>query len=290
MSWEVAKLCSERKFGSPVRKQIIMFLADKASDDGSGIWCSKGTIHRHTELGESTVKRAVNELVHEGILIETGQHRRCKHGYTVVYHMNLTIVQTLELISEPEEKIEYPTGSRADGVHIEPGTGSRADGEPGPERPPNNPKTIPKPPTRANAPEGEDTDFDAAWSAYPADRLRNKASCHQEFLRGVEAGVTAEELIEAVGSYASETAGYTRSKVCFSDNWFRERRWQRYVEEARKAQIEKGEREVAYLIQLAESVRARDWMCAHISIAQAGKLLLRGLVSEDDLRLAGVAY
>ena len=31
-------------------------------------------------------------------------------------------------------------------------------------------------------------------------------------------------------------------------------------------------------------------MCAHISIAQAGELLLRGLVSEDELRLAAVAY
>lgn len=52
MSWKVANLCAGRRFGSPVRKQIIMFLADKASDDGSGIWCSKGTIQRHTELGE----------------------------------------------------------------------------------------------------------------------------------------------------------------------------------------------------------------------------------------------
>ena len=147
-----------------------MFLADKASDDGSGIWCSKGTIHRHTELGESTVKRAVNELVQEGILIETGQHRRCKHGYTVVYHMNLAIVQTLELISEPYDKVGYPTGSRVDGGHTERGTGSVPDGAPGPERTPNNPKTILKPPTRARMPEGMGKNFEAAWNAYPADR------------------------------------------------------------------------------------------------------------------------
>ena len=57
MSWWVANTCAERKFGSATRKQIIMFLADKASDDGSGIRCSKGTIQRHTELGETTVKR-----------------------------------------------------------------------------------------------------------------------------------------------------------------------------------------------------------------------------------------
>lgn len=69
MSWRMAKECSERKFGNAPRKQIIMFLADKPSDDGSGIWCSKGTIQRHTELGASTVKRTIKEFLDEGILI-----------------------------------------------------------------------------------------------------------------------------------------------------------------------------------------------------------------------------
>lgn len=290
MSWEVAKLCSERKFGSPVRKQIIMFLADKASDDGSGIWCSKGTIHRHTELGESTVKRAVNELVQEGILIETGQHRRCKHGYTVVYHMNLAIVQTLELISEPYDKVGYPTGSRVDGGHTERGRGSVPDGAPGPERTPNNPKTILKPHTRARVPEGMDRNFEAAWNAYPADRRRNKSSCHTHFLQAVGEGLTAEELGRAIKSYATETSGYTRSKVCFSDNWFREQRWQRHVDEMRTATIEKAEQAENHLKQRADYVKNHHWMCAHISIAEAGKLLMRGLVSEDELRRAGVVY
>ncbi|WP_245541145.1 hypothetical protein [Yoonia vestfoldensis] len=42
-----------------------MFLADKASDDGSGIWCSKGAMQRHTELGESTVKRTISDFLHD---------------------------------------------------------------------------------------------------------------------------------------------------------------------------------------------------------------------------------
>ncbi len=50
MSWRVANECADRRFGSAARKQIIMFLADKASDDGSGIWCSKGTIQHHARL------------------------------------------------------------------------------------------------------------------------------------------------------------------------------------------------------------------------------------------------
>ncbi|WP_227493498.1 hypothetical protein [Paracoccus kondratievae] len=88
-----------------------MFLADKVSDDGSGIWCSTGRIQRHTELGETTVKRTINEFLNEGILIETGR-RACKNGFTVVYRISLAAVRTLEGIAEPDDE----TGSAADPV------------------------------------------------------------------------------------------------------------------------------------------------------------------------------
>jgi len=65
-----------------------------SSDDGSGIWCSKGTIQRHTELGETTVKRTVREFLKEGILVETGA-RACKNGFTVVYRIDLAKVEAL---------------------------------------------------------------------------------------------------------------------------------------------------------------------------------------------------
>ncbi|KAA0914868.1 hypothetical protein FLO80_10875 [Aquicoccus porphyridii] len=289
MSWKVANLCAERKFGSPVRKQIIMFLADKASDDGSGIWCSKGTVQRHTELGESTVKRTITEFLREGILVETGR-RPCKNGYTVIYRIVLGVVNGLETISEPDDEPEFSTGSTADGVPHGPGTGSALDGVPGPERTPNHPKTIQKPPTRASAREAEDQDFEKAWSAYPEDRRRNKDTCRQHFERAIEDGTTAEEFINAVRAYATETEGYTRSKVCFSDNWFRESRWQRFVEEAREAQIGAAELEGKHFRQLAGWVRERHGLCKHISRAQAGELLSLGLVSEPELRRAEVAW
>ncbi len=109
MSWRVANERAERRFGSAARKQIIMFLADKASDDGSGIWCSNGTIQRHTELGESTVKRTISDFLKEGILIETGR-RKCKNGYTVIYQIALAQIMALESSVEPE----FETGSTAD--------------------------------------------------------------------------------------------------------------------------------------------------------------------------------
>jgi hypothetical protein len=102
-----------------------MLLTDKASDDGSGnspfvgrrkmwtrnlnIWCSKGTIQRHTELGESTVKRTITDFLREGILFETGR-RPCKNGFTVIYRIVLDRVMALQSSAEPDEG----TGSRVD--------------------------------------------------------------------------------------------------------------------------------------------------------------------------------
>ncbi|MEM6741453.1 MAG: hypothetical protein AAF646_15180 [Pseudomonadota bacterium] len=97
-----------------------MFLADKASDDGSGIWCSKGTIQRHTELGETTVKRTIRDFLKEGILVETGA-RGCKNGFTVVYRIDLARIEALELTAEPE----IETGATVDPVQTGPGRGAR---------------------------------------------------------------------------------------------------------------------------------------------------------------------
>lgn len=102
MSWKIANLCADRIFGSAARKQIIKFLAGKASGDGSGIWCSKGTIQRHTELGESTMTRAISYFLKEGILVETGR-RPCKNGFTVIYRIMLDRVLALESSAEPDE-------------------------------------------------------------------------------------------------------------------------------------------------------------------------------------------
>ena len=224
MSWRVANACAERKFGSATRKQIIMFLADKASDDGSGIWCSKGTIQRHTELGETTVKRTIRDFLKQGILVETGA-RGCKNGFTVVYRIDLARIEALELTVEPE----IETGATVDPVQTGPGTGATVAGVPGPPRPPNHPKTIHKPPTRKRE-AAEDEEAEKVLAAYPSDRARGKADCLRLIRAALDEGVSAKDLTEGVKAYATESAGFTRSKVCFSDNWFKSGRWRAYVE------------------------------------------------------------
>jgi len=283
MSWRVANECAERRFGSAARKQIIMFLADKASDDGSGIWCSKGTIQRHTELGESTVKRTINNFLKEGILIETGR-RRCKNGYTVIYNIALSQVAQLESTTEPD----IETGSTVNPVQTEPSTGSTVDPEPRPQRTPNHPKTIHKPPTRKRE-AAEDLDAEKVLAAYPPDRRRGKMLCLTQIGEAMKEGIKSGDLLQAVQAYATDSAGFTRSKVCFSDNWFQSRRWQPYLE---RLQVER-ERLVAveadHHARLACWISERHPMCKHITSHQVTALLASKLVNEAQVRAVGLA-
>ncbi|MDD9715821.1 hypothetical protein PVW48_03650 [Dinoroseobacter sp. PD6] len=286
MSWKIANLCADRIFGSAARKQIIMFLADKASDDGSGIWCSKGTIQRHTELGESTVKRTISDFLKEGILIETGR-RPCKNGFTVIYRIVLARVMALESTAEPDDG----TGVTVDPVQTEPGTGSTLDGVRGPGWTPNHPKTIHKPPTRkrAEAAAVEDERFEKIWAAYPNDRQRGKAACLARIAEAVKEGIDPDDLLRAVQTYATESQGFTRSKVCFADNWFADRRWQRFLDalaEERQAKIVLA---ADHNARLAAWVRDRSPMCKHITAPQVAALIASGLVTDGQLRATGLA-
>ena len=269
MSWRVANACAERKFGSATRKQIIMFLADKASDDGSGIWCSKGTIQRHTELGETTVKRTIRDFLKEGILVETGA-RGCKNGFTVVYRIDLTRIEALELTAEPD---------------IE--TGATVAGVPGPPRPPNHPKTIHKPPTRKRV-VAEDEEAEKILACYPPDRLRGKAECLGRIRDILDTGIEAEDLLQAVKAYATESAGFTRSKVCFSDNWFKSARWRAYVEDIATNREQTKAKEAEMLAGLANWVTDRHPLCRHITPGQIDALLAAELVTQAQIQAAGL--
>ena len=285
MSWKIANLCADRIFGSAARKQIIMFLADKASDDGSGIWCSKGTIQRHTELGESTVKRTITDFLREGILVETGR-RPCKNGFTVIYRIVLDRVMALESSAEPDEG----TGSTVDPVQRDPGRGSRVDGVPGPGWTPNHPETIPKPPTRKRAEAAAvDGRVERIWAAYPKDRQRGKAASAEAIAEALAEGIDPDDLMRAVQAYATESAGFTRSKVCFSDNWFATRRWQRFLEAMAEEREARTVLAADHHARLAAWVRDRSPMCKHITAPQVKELMAAGLVTDGQLRAAGLA-
>jgi len=62
MSWRVADTCAKRRHGSATRVQIVMFPADKVTDDESGIWWLTGATLRLADLYKTIVKRAIRGL------------------------------------------------------------------------------------------------------------------------------------------------------------------------------------------------------------------------------------
>lgn len=116
MSRKIVDLVYSRRVGSQARKAILAYCADRASDDGSGIWSSKHTIARATEAGLTTVKREMRALEDSGILIRTGI-RPCDRGETVVYRLDIGAVSALPKVErEPKTR-----GARVDPVHSGPG-------------------------------------------------------------------------------------------------------------------------------------------------------------------------
>lgn len=99
MSHKVTTLVYSRVAGSAVRKGVLSYMADRSSDDGRGVWCSKKTIADETEFGRSTVIRTCKEFVAEGILIVAGS-RKCANGATIEYALNLDAIRALPRVEK----------------------------------------------------------------------------------------------------------------------------------------------------------------------------------------------
>ncbi len=95
MSRYVAALVYRKKVGSMARKAILAYCAERANDDGTGVWASKLTIASEVECSKQTVIRAMREFVSEGLLREAGR-RRTGNGYVVEYDVNVRAVEALE--------------------------------------------------------------------------------------------------------------------------------------------------------------------------------------------------
>ena len=218
----------------------------------------------------------------EGILVETGA-RTCKNGFTVVYRIDLAKVEALEPTAEPE----IETGSTVAPVQSGPGTGAAVAGVPGPPRPPNHPKTIHKPPTRRREAAADD-EAEKVLAAYPPDRLRGQAACRAQIEEAVKEGIAPEDLLQAVQAYATDSAGFTRSKVCFSDNWFQSRRWEGYIEDVRAKREEAKAASADHHARLACWISDRSPMCKHITETQVTALLASKLVTQAQIQAAGL--
>ena len=63
MSNLVSNVIQTKLIGSPTKKAILMYMADKASDDGSGIWVSKGNMAADLEMSSRAVRQQIKEML-----------------------------------------------------------------------------------------------------------------------------------------------------------------------------------------------------------------------------------
>jgi hypothetical protein len=65
------------------RKFILLYYADRASDEGENVWPAVGTVAKKTGMSERTVQRVTNSMIEEGVLIKDGKSKRGTNKYKI---------------------------------------------------------------------------------------------------------------------------------------------------------------------------------------------------------------
>lgn len=100
MSRKLVTLVYERRIGSMMRKAVLAYMADRANDNGTGIWVSKKRIAREIEASRSGVINVVKDLVASGLLIDNGViNGRSTYDYTI----DVPLLRSLPVVENDEK-------------------------------------------------------------------------------------------------------------------------------------------------------------------------------------------
>ena len=232
MSRIIAALVYSKRIGSVHRKAVLAYMADRASDDGSGVWASKQTIANETECARSTVIKSCNEFIEEGLLIQTGT-RKCPHGLTIEYCIN---VEKLEMLPSTKDKRD-PSGGRTsinpDGFETtsenalpdptRPANGSQDVAGPDTNRPitvlePSKIKTLQKEIPNPSA------EFEIIWPVYRKIRGAGKASALKSWLKARKKN-SYEAIAAPLRDYIRANQGKDQQFILHLSTWLNQERF-----------------------------------------------------------------
>ena len=113
MSNHVSSEVYKRQIGSMARKAVMVLFADKASDNGTGIWAAKQTMADELDTSKQTVITTIKGLMADGLVIEVG-HRKCQNGYLVEYAIDMRALRALPMAkSHRDDRSNGLTGQAA---------------------------------------------------------------------------------------------------------------------------------------------------------------------------------
>jgi len=186
-----------------------MYMADKSSDDGTGIWVSKSNMAADLEMTDRAVRKHIKEMLAMGILREAGQ-RKCKSGYTVDYAINLPIISGLNSTRNTPEQY-----SPLNDVHPTPCTPFTPTPEHGSPKPSLEP---------SNKPSSDRLDyvFNEIWDLYPRKVGKGAArnALKAAFKKHDEADIRV-----ALYDYVKTLDGQDPKYIPHLATWLNQERW-----------------------------------------------------------------
>jgi hypothetical protein len=218
MSNRVNQIVLERKVGSPTRKAVLVYMAYRASDDGSGFWAGKSRMARELEMNQRTVKFCIKDLLATGLISAVGK-RPCSGGHTIIYQLNLKAILALEPANAAiDDKFEESRGLSSQGVNDVHPPSETDSPKVVHDVHPNHPSTIQEPSVaRATS----DLEFEDFQNAHP--RPKDPEKTRRMFDKVVLSGTTAADLIKAADIFREQQKGQTHRFITGSDKWLESR-------------------------------------------------------------------
>lgn len=214
MSNKISNLVQTKKIGSLTKKAILMYMADKASDDGSGIWVSKKNMAADLEMTDRAVRIHIKDMIAMGVLVEAGQ-RQCKTGYTVDYTINVDVVGSLGSTREATEQ-HAPLND----VHPYPCMTFTPTPEPRSLKPSLEPSIEPY---TSSKDDEVNYYFDQLWSLYP--RKVGKGQARKAF-KAASKKADFYDLLPKLMDYVQTLEGKDKQYIPHLATWLNGERWE----------------------------------------------------------------
>lgn len=109
MSNHLISTTYKRDLKTAMRKAVMVLMADKASDDGSGIYASKQTMADELCTTKKTVIETIKSFTDEGLLRISGE-RKHRNGITIEYAICVDKLEALPLVQCHADRLRRNTG------------------------------------------------------------------------------------------------------------------------------------------------------------------------------------